>query len=335
MVRRSAKWAGFTLIELLVVVAIIALLISILLPSLSKARKQARTSLCAARESQLGKALGLYGNDYDEGLPFFGTGFENVNNLSNATPDYWGHNAEYWYRMEDWLMPDMPDIVRTEQVDWPNHIHVRNGRLFSYTRFENLYRCPEFERQGQGRKSQEVFNYTRGLTCRKVLTSSWDDLPESVGVGPGPVLKPSQVYAPATMWMLYDEQWDYHCAMPIEDMGTHGGGYVGDFIYNFPMAIDCIQCICGDMQGSYHGTLGKTLDFTAISASEMGSLFFYDGHVELFRDPIPFRDANPQDPQFWKAAPEALEQMFNLLANQVFSQRGLTLDFADLGSLLN
>ncbi len=55
---------GFTLIELLVVVAIIALLIAILLPSLSKARKQARTSVCASRISQLAKSLFLYAEDY-------------------------------------------------------------------------------------------------------------------------------------------------------------------------------------------------------------------------------------------------------------------------------
>jgi prepilin-type N-terminal cleavage/methylation domain-containing protein len=58
--------SGFTLIELLVVVAIIALLISILLPSLSKARSQARTTLCSCRVSQMVKAILIYSDDYEQ-----------------------------------------------------------------------------------------------------------------------------------------------------------------------------------------------------------------------------------------------------------------------------
>lgn len=52
--------SGFTLIEVLVVVAIIALLVAILLPSLSKARQQARNTVCAANLKSIGHAVLFY-----------------------------------------------------------------------------------------------------------------------------------------------------------------------------------------------------------------------------------------------------------------------------------
>lgn len=54
--------AGFTLIELLVVISIISLLISILLPSLSRARSQAKGVHCVARLKEFGNALAAYEN---------------------------------------------------------------------------------------------------------------------------------------------------------------------------------------------------------------------------------------------------------------------------------
>lgn len=57
---------GFTLIELLVVISIIALLISILLPTLSMARESAITISCQSNLRQVGIALHLYESDYDK-----------------------------------------------------------------------------------------------------------------------------------------------------------------------------------------------------------------------------------------------------------------------------
>ena len=65
--------AGFTLIELLVVVAIISLLISILLPSLTRAREQAKQVRCAANLRQIGVADLYYASDFNDYLPTYWT----------------------------------------------------------------------------------------------------------------------------------------------------------------------------------------------------------------------------------------------------------------------
>jgi len=71
---------GFTLIELLVVIAIIAILAAILFPVFAKAREKARQTSCLSNLKQIGSAMMMYTQDYDESL------FPYRNNPPAASP---------------------------------------------------------------------------------------------------------------------------------------------------------------------------------------------------------------------------------------------------------
>jgi prepilin-type N-terminal cleavage/methylation domain-containing protein len=61
---------AFTLVELLVVISLLALLIAILLPALAQSRHRARRTACAANLRQVGVAINLYSQDFDDTIPF-------------------------------------------------------------------------------------------------------------------------------------------------------------------------------------------------------------------------------------------------------------------------
>jgi prepilin-type N-terminal cleavage/methylation domain-containing protein/prepilin-type processing-associated H-X9-DG protein len=84
--------SGFTLLELLVVISIIALLISILTPSLGRARQQAKGALCLTRLNELMKATVAYTADYDQLMPPM---VYNVNKSDSSPKHGW---AEALYR---------------------------------------------------------------------------------------------------------------------------------------------------------------------------------------------------------------------------------------------
>jgi prepilin-type N-terminal cleavage/methylation domain-containing protein/prepilin-type processing-associated H-X9-DG protein len=118
---------GFTLIELLVVIAIIAILAAILFPVFAQARDKARQTGCLSNLKQVGTALMLYGQDYDERMPAtcnYGRGWTWFSNalggacsqagITKATPKttYLGHQQSPPRYVQEFLQP----YSKNEQV---------------------------------------------------------------------------------------------------------------------------------------------------------------------------------------------------------------------------
>jgi prepilin-type N-terminal cleavage/methylation domain-containing protein/prepilin-type processing-associated H-X9-DG protein len=114
--QRRHSSAGFTLIELLVVIAVIAILAAILFPVFAQAREKARAATCLSNARQIGLAMTLYTQDYDEVIlpTFVATGVR----PQPASPD--------------------PFLRHADRRLWPQ-------LLESYTKNNQVFYCPSFD----------------------------------------------------------------------------------------------------------------------------------------------------------------------------------------------
>ena len=92
---RRTRYTGFTLIELLVVIAIIAILAAILFPVFARAREKARQTSCLNNIKQIGTAVMMYIQDYDEKFV--------------TTDNYWR-----------WYTPMMPYVMNSQIFKCPS-----------------------------------------------------------------------------------------------------------------------------------------------------------------------------------------------------------------------
>jgi len=114
---------AFTLIELLIVIAVIAMLAAILFPVFAEAREKARQATCSTHMRQIGMALVMYRQDYDE---------QNVISNDCDFEPHWMMGqlilAHYMHSYDIWRCPSDPDVSRTVDEQDPCRT-----RFFSYS----------------------------------------------------------------------------------------------------------------------------------------------------------------------------------------------------------
>jgi prepilin-type N-terminal cleavage/methylation domain-containing protein len=112
----SGKFApAFTFIELMIVIGILAIILSILFPTLSKVREQARLIKCASNLRQLSAAFFSFATDHGRRLP-------------GSVADEFDPNPE----QRDWLMGNPHDFTTAPQ----------GGSIYKYVQNPVIYRCP-------------------------------------------------------------------------------------------------------------------------------------------------------------------------------------------------
>jgi len=136
---------AFTLIELLVVIAIIAILASLLLPALSRAKRQAQGITCLNNLKQWSLAMHQYALDYDDHLPPEGTG----NALNRGTGWYVDLPKQLGmpdYFQMPWHTNPAAPLGRSIWI-CPSNTNRSNGHnLFHYCMNEHLDRTGEDDR---------------------------------------------------------------------------------------------------------------------------------------------------------------------------------------------
>jgi len=219
---RGGRKGGFTLVELLVVISIIAVLLTILLPSLQAAKQQAQGTLCVAHLRSLGMSWAMYADDHEGRIvggvcAWLGIDKDKVFDVPWAcyptTMD--GTIQQYGSTAADGAGGNF--ITLEDRLRG-----IRDGALFPYAGNDtDIYHCPSDKRMYEGTRygSSLVHQLYRSYSIQHGLNSAH----------PKSVKRLSALERPEETYVFVEEPGDGGCFNVnsgfILDGDTHRGGW--------------------------------------------------------------------------------------------------------------
>ncbi len=290
---------AFTLIEVLVVVAIISLLVSILMPSLAKAREQARQVVCAARMQQISRAESAYestNGGWFVGSPLTTGYFLARNNTWNPSLQGFYRFAVEWF---DFATPLIREMRGPSAVPNPNGDPNSDARKKMFLKVtEEPFHCPSNNEVTPAWPSSTGFPVIRApsyLSMSTIMRGGPDMYaragsafpkvePYKVAQSPAWELKPPDPYMPRaerigrpSMKVFIADGLRFYDGTQM-DYSTYPTGHKG--------------MMCGDPPSAYSTDLTEAREYMLArqysyrhGRNNRINAVFFDGHVEsLFAD---------------------------------------------------